>query len=140
MQKNNTNQRSQQSALTYIYNGKSILYYLFGGCDTVHIQVNINKHFYIPSNNPANFSDRSRTERGVASSFCVFVEAVMLHRLVCSIGADNSVLQAEFFAIQRALEWSVLLYQFMYFQIYGDSLFSLQEIFVHWTKHPLAGT
>lgn len=105
--------------------------------ETSHFQVNPAKHSYSPTRHHTIFTDGSRTESGVAAAFCTMEGSTVTHEWACRIGDDNSVYQAELFAILQALEWLVDSKSNTIYYLYSDCLSGLQAIFQHKTTHPL---
>lgn len=104
--------------------------------ETTHFQVNINKHSYKPSPHTTLYTDGSSTETGVAAAFCILEGSDVIHQWASRLGDNNTVFQAELFAILSALEWC-LEHNTQHHLLYSDSLSSLQAIHAHRTKHPV---
>lgn len=105
--------------------------------ETSHFQVNTTPNTHIPSNSITLYTDGSRTNTGVAAAFCVMEGGEVIHRWACRLGNNNTVYQAELYAILQALDWCQSQTVNSRFKIYSDSLSSLQAIQAHRTKHPI---
>lgn len=105
--------------------------------ETSHFQVNTELNTYAHSAGLSIFTDGSRTTTGVAAAFCVTRRGEEVHQWSCRLGNNNTVFQAELYAIHQALEWCRTQPDHFNFKLYSDSLSSLQAISAHRTKHPI---
>ena len=51
------------------------------------------------------FTDGSKTDNHVGSAYCAFQDRTLLHEWEAQLGSENSVFQAELFAIKNAIIW-----------------------------------
>ena len=106
--------------------------------ESSHEQVDIKKNTHTLSGGLKVYTDGSRTESGVGAAFCAIEDGLVVHRLGRRLRDNNTVFQAELYAIQEALTWLVDVNRIMpKAEIFSDSLSALQAIHKHRTKHPV---
>lgn len=84
------------------------------------------------------FTDGSKDLSGVGASFCVFEKNVLTQSWKGSMSRNNSVFQAELYAIYKAIEWLIRKKKSITVIIYTDSKSSLDILKRHQTSNGMA--
>lgn len=108
---------------------RSSSWLLHSAREVSHLVVNPERNSHRLLNSPSIYTDGSKTNEGVASSFCVVEGTNIIDEWSCRLGDTNSVFQAELYAIKQALIWLDKNYKNNITYIFTDSLSSLQAIF-----------
>ena len=73
--------------------------------ESSHEQVDTRKNTHTLSRGLKVYTDGSRTESGIGAAICAIEDGLVIHRWGHRLGDNNTVFQAELYAIQEALTW-----------------------------------